>query len=261
MSSNNKPSKPLPEVSAFVPAFNEADNIREVVQRLHKALDRVARKHEVIVVLYEGTTDGTDRVLTEMAASDPLLRVVVQPRDKRGYGVALRLGIAAARYSLIFYTDADNQFDPEEIDRLVGLIEGADMVIGYRQNRQDPLARRITARVYKTIMDLALGTRVIDVDCAFKLFRKAMFQEFALTSDTGLIDPEIVARARLAGRRIEEVAVTHYPRRAGEAHFEANTRLGLPEPGVVVGVLRELWQLRRRLRKEMDYTMDGAHHM
>ena len=247
--------KPLAEISAFVPAYNEADNIAEVVERLHAAMESVARKHEIIVVLYEGATDGTDRVLAELEQKDKLLRVVIQPRDRRGYGVALRMGIEAARYRYIFYTDADNQFDPAEIVKLAPLMEGADLVTGIRADRQDPLARRITARVYNKIMDVALGTNLQDVDCAFKLFRKAMFDGMTLTSDTGLIDPEIVARARAAGRLIMEVPVTHYPRKAGEAHFEADTTLGLPEPRVVFGILGELWTLRKAIKAE--YTDDG----
>jgi len=247
--------RPLAEISAFVPAYNEADNIAEVVDRLHAAMELVARKHEIIVVLYEGATDGTDQILADMEKSDELLRVVVQPKSQRGYGVALRMGIEAAKYRYIFYTDADNQFDPAEIVRLAPLMEGADLVTGIREDRQDPLARRITAKVYNKIMDVALGTNLKDVDCAFKLFRKAMFDGMNLTSDTGLIDPEIVARARAAGRLIMEVPVTHYPRKAGEAHFEADTTLGLPEPQVVIGILQELWTLRKAIKAE--YADDG----
>ncbi len=256
--SKNETKKPLAEISAFVPAYNEAENIAEVIDRLHRALDRVARKHEVIVVLYEGANDGTDSILADLEQQDELLRVVIQPRDRRGYGVALRMGIEAARYKYIFYTDADNQFDPDEIARLVPLMEGADLVTGYREDRQDPLARKITAAVYNKIMNFALGTGVTDVDCAFKLFRKAMFEGMTLTSDTGLIDPEIVARARIAGRLIMEVPVTHFPRQGGEAHFEADTPLGLPEPQVVLGVLGELWQLRKQIRAE-EKASKGSH--
>lgn len=250
--------KPLAEISAFVPAYNEAGNIAEVIQRLHGAMEKVARKHEIIVVLYEGTSDGTDRILADLEADDELLRVVVQPRDRRGYGVALRMGIEAARYRYIFYTDADNQFDPDEIVKLAPLMEGADLVTGVRVDRQDPLGRKVTAAVYNKIMDLALDTRVSDVDCAFKLFRKTMFEGMTLTSDTGLIDPEIVARARMAGRLIMEVPVTHYPRQAGEAHFETDAPLGLPEPKVVFGILSELWNLRKSLRAEDD-AAGGSH--
>jgi glycosyltransferase involved in cell wall biosynthesis len=253
--STAKDKRPLAEISAFVPAYNEADNIAEVVDRLHSAMESVARKHEVIVVLFEGTTDGTDRVLAGLEKEDELLRVVVQPASHRGYGVALRLGIEAARYRYIFYTDADNQFDPAEIVKLAPLMQGADLVSGIRADRQDPLARKITAKVYNKIMDVALGTKLQDVDCAFKLFRKSMFEGMNLTSNTGLIDPEIVARARADGRLIMEVPVTHFARTAGEAHFEADARFGIPEPQVVFGILSELWELRKAIKA--DYGDDG----
>lgn len=237
----------LEGISAFIPAYNEAGNIRGVVARLHGALARVAREHEVIVVLFEGCSDGTDDIVREMMRDDERLRLVLQPRERRGYGVALRMGIEAARHDFIFYTDADNQFDPEEIDKLVALVGEADLVTGYRIDRQDPLARKITARVYNVLVHVVLGTGVRDVDCAFKLFRREMFERFPLTSDTGLIDPEIVARARRTGHRVLQVGVNHYPRPAGEAHFEADTRLGLPSPVVVRDILLELWRLRREV--------------
>jgi len=238
----------LPAVSAFVPAYNEAENIERVVRELHGALDAHARQHEIIVVLYEGCTDGTDHVVRALMAGDERLRLVLQPREQRGYGVALRLGIEAATHDYIFYTDADNQFDPAEIGKLVDLIGGCDLATGYRIDRQDPLARRITAKVYNLLVHAALGTGVRDVDCAFKLFRRDLFDRFELTCDTGLIDPEIVAKARRVGGRVAEIGVQHYPRAAGEAHFEADTRLGLPSPSVVLGILRELWQLRGQIR-------------
>jgi glycosyltransferase involved in cell wall biosynthesis len=238
----------LTSLSAFVPAFNEAGNIERVVDRLHRALERVADEHEVIVVLYAGCTDGTDRVVDRLLATDARLRLVVQPRDRRGYGVALRLGIEAARYDYIFYTDADDQFDPEEIDRLIALLAGHELVTGYRIDRQDPLPRILTARVYNWIIDLTLGTSVRDVDCAFKIYRRSLFSHITLRSDTGLIDAEIIGRARRAGLGVAEVGVHHYPRAAGRAHFESGG-LGLPSPKVVLGVLGELWRLRQEITR------------
>jgi len=238
----------LPAISAFVPAFNEAANIEKVIVDLHRALDRVAQVHEVIVVLYEGCSDGTDRILQRLQQADERLHLVLQPRERRGYGVALRMGIQASRHEYVFYTDADDQFDPQELDRLVPLMEQCDLAMGYRVRRQDPLARRITARVYNLLVDAALDTGVRDVDCAFKLFRRAVFDVVQLTCDTGLIDPQMVAGARRAGFRVAQVGVTHRPRGGGAGHFEAEGRLGLPSPSVVLGVLRELWTVRRGMR-------------
>lgn len=239
----------LPAVSAFVPAFNEAANIERVVEKLHRALDRLAEQHEVIVVLYEGCTDGTDAIVRGLQARDDRLVLVLQPRERRGYGVALRMGIQAARHEYIFYTDADDQFDPEEIERLVEIMPGCDLATGYRIRRQDTLARRVTARVYNWIVDAVLDTSVRDVDCAFKMYRRSLFSGMELTCDTGLIDPEIVGKARRAGMRVAEVGVTHYPRGGGEGHFEAESRLGLPSPKVVADILRELWRLRASVRR------------
>lgn len=236
----------LPEVSAFVPAYNEADNITRVVTRLHDALEENAERHEIIVVIYEGCTDGTYHLVRGLIERDPLLRLISQPLGRVGYGVALRIGIEAARYRYLFYTDGDDQFDPEELGRLVELIQTCDLVTGYRIDRQDPLARRLTGRVYNMLVDAALRTGVRDVDCAFKLFRRSVFDGIALGCDTGMIDSEIICKARRAGYRIAEVGVDHHQRPSGSAHFEVG--LGLPSPRVVLDLLAELWQVHRDLR-------------
>jgi glycosyltransferase involved in cell wall biosynthesis len=236
----------LPEVSAFVPAYNEAGNIAHVVARLHDALEKYAELHEIIVVLHEGCTDGSYQLVRDLIARDPRLRLVLQPLDRGGYGTALRIGIGAARYRYLFYTDADDQFDPEEIGRLVELIRTCDLVTGYRIARQDPLPRRLTGWIYNLLVDATLRTDVRDVDCAFKLFRREVFDGVTLGCETGMIDPEIICKARRAGFRIAEVGVHHHRRRSGAAHFEAG--LGLPSPGVVLDVLAELWRVRREVR-------------
>ncbi len=242
--------KALARLSAFMPAYNEAENIEQAVLRLSDALQRVAREYELLVVLYAGCTDGTDRTLQRLAEQDPRLRVIPQPLEQPGYGVALRLGFAAARHPYVFYTDADNQFDPQQIDRLIQLIHGCDIAVGYREDRQDPLARRLTARAYNALVDRVLGTGLRDVDCAFKLFRRTALQELTLTCDSGLVDAELICRARRAGRRVKETAVSHFPRRGGQPHFEHEGWGGVPRPGAVAEVLRDLYALQHRLREE-----------
>jgi glycosyltransferase involved in cell wall biosynthesis len=236
----------LPEVSAFVPAYNEAGSITRVIARLHDALEEHADLHEIIVVLYEGCTDGSYQLVRDLISRDPLLRLVSQPLNRGGYGAALRIGIEAARYRYLFYTDGDGQFDPGEIGRLVELIQTCDLVTGYRIDRQDPLPRRLTGRIYNLLVDATLKTGVRDVDCAFKLFHGSVFDGITLGCETGMIDPEIICKTRRAGYRIAEVGVHHHRRRSGAAHFEAG--LGLPSPRVVLDVLAELWRVHREIR-------------
>jgi glycosyltransferase involved in cell wall biosynthesis len=194
--------------------FNEEANIEEAVRRALAILPRFADPFEVILV-NDGSKDRTGTMADDLAKSDPRVRVVHHP-ENRGYGAALRSGIAAARYDWIFYTDGDNQFDLEEISLLLPLRFDHEIVTGYRVTRSDPTNRRINAWIFNLLMRILFGLRLRDVDCAFKLYRADIFQGMTLTSEGAMIDAEILARARKQGARIAEIGVHHYPRTAGQ---------------------------------------------
>ncbi len=156
-----------------------------------------------------------------MREAHPELRVETHPQN-RGYGCALRTGFEAARAELVFYTDADNQFDVTELGRLLPLIEGNDLVVGYRIARADPRPRLIAAWGYNRLANLFFRTGLRDVDCAFKLMRRDSLRRLQLTSREFFIDTEMIAKARRLGMRIGEVGVTHHPRAAGETTVRAS---------------------------------------
>ena len=226
-------------VSAVMPAFNEEQNLPQSVARLAAALTRRARSFEIIVV-DDGSRDGTAAVLEGLKARYPMLRVVRHPTN-RGYGAALRSGFDSARLAWVFMMDADNQFDPDEIGLLLDRAGDADIVAGYRQNRRDPLPRRLNAWAFFTLVRLLFGYLARDVNCAFKLFRRDLLARMALHSDGALINTEILVLARRMQARIVEVPVHHYPRTAG-------TPTGA-NPRVVLRAFRELLAFRAELGK------------
>lgn len=231
-------------ISAFFPAYNEEENILPVVEGALSVLSDIADEYEVIVVLYEGSTDRTRCIVSEMAAADPRVRLVIQPIGERGYGAAMRMGYENARYEYIFYSDADRQYDLEELRGFLPLIRNAGLVVGYRRVRRDPLIRLFVARVYNLIMRAFFGLEQRDVDCAFKLVRKSIFDRISLNCRTGLSDTELLVKAHLAGCDIVEVAVSHFPRIAGGTNFDIGS---IPKPGVVIGIFREMAALKREI--------------
>jgi glycosyltransferase involved in cell wall biosynthesis len=196
-----------------------------------------AQAYEVIVV-DDGSHDATNAVATRLAAGDPHVRVVVHPRN-RGYGAALRTGIAAAVQPWVLLTDADLQFDLVDLAAFVPLTADHDLIAGYRRQRNDPRRRRLAAAAWNRLVSRVLGLHVRDVDCAFKLVRRELLEEFELTSSGAAISAELLARSRAQGARICERGVRHLPRNAGR-------QSGL-RPGVVVRASAELLRLRRAL--------------
>ncbi len=230
------PGRLIPELSAVMPAYNEEAILPVSVAEAVAALDELCARWELIVV-DDGSTDRTPQILAEAAAKEPRIRVLTQ-RPNQGYTKALIRGFGAATYDLVFYTDADAQFDLREIARLYPLLEGVDMVAGYRQGRQDPWIRLLTSAVYNRLQSWVLGVKARDVNCAFKLFRRSFFDRIELSSDGFLIDAELYARAQRAGLRWRQVGVTHRPRERG------STTVSL---GTIFETLSELRRLRRSL--------------
>lgn len=227
-----------PSLSAFFPAYNEEGNIEQTVRRALEVLPAYAETFEVIVV-DDGSTDRTAEVVRRLMEEDPRVRLVQHERN-RGYGAALRTGLAAARYEWVFFSDADLQFDLADLARLLPYTDRGDLIVGYRLRRRDPFHRRLIGRTWNLLVRWGFGVRVRDVDCAFKLLRREVVQRLPLRSDGAFISTELLCRAAACGARIVEVGVPHFPRRWG--------RQGGASPRVILRALQELWRLRRELR-------------
>lgn len=208
-------------ISAVLPALNEQENLELAVDRAVEALAGMTDEFEVIVV-DDGSTDGTLDVAKElMRKHGALVRVVVHPVN-RGYGAALRSGFSVTRGDLVFYTDADNQFDVGELSYFLPLIEDYDVAVGFRVYRYDTALRSILSWVYNRIISVLFRVKVRDVDCAFKLFRREVLEKIQIECDDFFVDAELVAKARKWNFRILEKGVRHYPRLAGETTVQAS---------------------------------------
>jgi glycosyltransferase involved in cell wall biosynthesis len=227
-------------LSLVLPAYNEQDNIEAAVRTAAGAAAGLLPEYEVVVV-DDGSRDATaERLRALEPGLDGRLRVLRHERNL-GYGAALRAGFRAARGDLVFYTDSDNQFDLRELAAAVPLMDEHDAVLGYRVRRQDALARRVTSAVFNRLTGLALGIRVRDLNCSFKLFRRELLQSLPLVSDDFFIDTELVACLHRAGARCTQVPVRHLPRVFGRSTVRASD---------VPRTLRALMRMRARLRAQ-----------
>ncbi len=229
-----------PSISAFFPAYNEEANIGELCLKTAKVLRAVAGEWEVIAV-DDGSRDRTAAVVTALHRRERRIRVVSHPSN-RGYGAAVRTGFDAARLDWIFFTDGDGQFDVAEIDRLLPLMESNDLVVGFRIKRADPLQRRLNAWAWGSLVRFLFGLKgVRDIDCAFKIVRRSVFDTFRLETNGAMISTELLVKARKNGFRIAEVGVDHYPRRAG---VQSGAKLR-----VIARAFRELFRCWFRWRR------------
>jgi glycosyltransferase involved in cell wall biosynthesis len=211
-------SRPAKGLSIFFPAYNDSGTIASLVITALRTARGLTSDFEVIVV-NDGSADGTAEILDELARTYPEVRVV-HHETNRGYGGALRSGFASATRELVFYTDGDAQYDPAEMEVLWRRFDAdVDLVNGYKISRSDPLHRIIIGRVYHHTVKLAFGLTVRDVDCDFRMMRRSIFDKVQLEKNSGVICLEMMKKITDAGFRIAEVPVHHYHRAYGRSQF------------------------------------------
>lgn len=205
-------------VSIFFPCYNDWGTMGSMVLLTIQTAERLGLDYD-LTIIDDGSEAHTHALLEEIEKRFPAVRVVRHAQN-RGYGGALRSGFAAATREWIFYTDGDAQFDVRELERLVEEAgPHVDVVQGYKITRHDPLHRRIIGRIYHYTVKIGFGLRLRDVDCDFRLIRRAVFDKVRLISDSGVICAEMMTKIQRAGFRVVEVPVHHYQRAHGKSQF------------------------------------------
>jgi glycosyltransferase involved in cell wall biosynthesis len=209
-------------ISAVLPAYNEEENIEIAATRMAEVLRSLNLRDWEVIIVDDGSVDSTGEIAERLANADPDHLRVIHHKPNQGYAQALKNGFANAKHQLIFYTDSDNQFDVREIKNLLPLIETADIVCGFRIYRFDPLTRLVLAWGYNLLVRMIFRINVRDVDCAFKLFRREVFDKVTIESKKFFVDAEILAKAKYYNMNLIEIGVRHYPRQAGTSTVRAS---------------------------------------
>ena len=227
-----------PELSLVFPAFNEAENLPWLLESAVSIGVGLDLDFEIVIV-DDGSQDRSAELLTAAAIRDPRIRPVHHAANQ-GYGAALRSGLREAKGELVFFSDADLQFDLAEIRHLLDFAEDFDIVAGYRAPRRDPWIRRAIASFWGVLVRVLFDLPVRDIDCAFKVFRREVLDAIPIESIGAFVNTEILARARAAGFAIKQVPVSHRPRQSG--------RQTGAHPRVILRAIVELSQLYSELR-------------
>jgi glycosyltransferase involved in cell wall biosynthesis len=227
-------------LSVFFPFWNEQENVLRTYESADRILRSMGVDYEVILV-NDGSKDRTGEIADSIAASDPRVKVV-HHKTNGGYGAALQSGFHAATKRLVFFTDGDGQFDLNELPPLLPLIKHYDIIACYRIDRREGLMRKLNAFCWTTLVCTLFRMRIRDIDCAFKLFKREIFDKMELKSTGALISTEILARAIRKGYTVKQVGVHHFPRVAG-----APTGAKL---SVIFRAFRELFRLYRQIRSQ-----------
>ena len=207
---------PRPELSIFLPVYNEAENIAPLHAKLSAALAEVGRSYEILYV-DDGSTDESLARLRELALVDERVRVIALRRNY-GQTAAMSAGIDHARGDVLIPMDADLQNDPADIPRLLArLDEGYDVVSGWRKDRKDAwLTRRLPSVLANRLISRIAGVTLHDYGCSLKAYRRDALTDVKLYGEMHRFIPVYAA---WAGARVTEIPVTHHARRAGQSKY------------------------------------------
>ncbi len=230
------------KLSIFYPMWNEEEYVERALDAARRAcrtlLDRGDIGDYELIIVDDASTDSTPQIADRIAAEDPRVRVVHHARNRK-LGGAIKTGFATASGDLILYTDADLPFDMAELPRAVRLMidYDADIVSAYRFDRTgEGYLRTIYTFWYNVLIRGLFGVKARDINFAFKLCRARIFDHVELRSEGSFIDAELVIRATRLGYEMLQFGVDYFPRTRGEST--------LSSPGVILGILREMRELR-----------------
>jgi len=234
------------ELSVVVPVYNEEANLPILIPKLLEVFDRLGFLYEMIFV-DDGSSDGSRRLLKEMASQVPSLRWVGL-KQNRGLSTALLAGMREAQGRIIVTLDSDLQNDPEDIPRLLNYLDRYDMVTGWRQKREDPRLKRIASRIANSVRNRLSGERINDSACTLRVFKRECLQDIPIFNGMHRFMSTLV---KMRGYRIIEVPVTHHPRKYGESKYNIRNRMWRS----FVDLLAVRWMKGRHIQYDIEERM------
>jgi len=228
-----------PDLSVVVPACNEVDNIEILLSEIEAVLGASGKTYEIIIV-DDGSTDGTTELISRLASANPHVRPIYFDGNF-GQSSGFDAGIRRARGAVIVTIDADLQNDPADIPKLLDALGNHGAVVGWRANRKDPWTKKLTSRFANRIRNCATGETIHDTGCSLKAFRREALANVKLFNGMHRFMPTLVT---MEGYTVAEVVVNHRPRKFGKSKYSIFNRFLRP----TIDLLAVMWMRRRHLR-------------
>jgi glycosyltransferase involved in cell wall biosynthesis len=204
-----------PRVSLFFPVYRDEATVERVARKALRVLDELTSEHEVIIV-DDGSPDRAGEIADRLAAQHVGIRVIHHERNL-GYGQALRTGFDAARFEWICFTDGDDEYEVDDLRRLLRLRDYYDLVITFRYAKRYGGWRIFVSFVYNHLLRLVFETRYRDVSSGLKLVKREVVGELELISTSPFIGAEIAIKTMLKGFRVGEVGIQTFRREFGHS--------------------------------------------
>ena len=233
------------KLSVFFPMWNEEQYLQRALNAAQDLCVELQSSHHIsdyeLVIVDDASTDSTPRLADEAAAKNKRVKVVHHPVNRK-LGGSIKSGFAASTGDVVLYTDADLPFDMREVHNAMRLMRQyeADIVSAYRFDRTgEGYVRVVYSMFYNFMVRILFGVRFRDINFAFKLCRKSVFEQIELESEGSFIDAELIVSAKKLNMEVVQFGVDYFPRTRGVST--------LSSPAVIVKILREALMLRKKL--------------
>ena len=242
------------KLSIFFPMWNEEQYLQRALNAAEDICLELQKSQAIsdyeLVIVDDASTDSTSQLADTAAARDSHVKVVHHPVNRK-LGGSIKSGFAASSGDLVLYTDADLPFDMREIHNAIRLMSQyeADIVSAYRFDRTgEGYVRVVYSIFYNLMVRILFGVRFRDINFAFKLCRKTVFDQIKLESEGSFIDAELIVSAKKLNMQVVQFGVDYFPRTRGVST--------LSSPAVIIKILREAFALRTKLNaiKPADFA-------
>ena len=233
-----------PKLGVAFLAYNEQELIAKTVAEAVASLSAIPGLEWRILVVNDGSRDRTGEIAEELAKKDPRVSVAHHQGNK-GYAVATETALRKTPGEVVMVVDGDGQHTMADAPRFLAAIdEGADVVFGWKKERHDPLPRLVLSKGLNTLSAWILGSPLHDINGGCRAFRREVAQKLEIRHRINFVGDEIFARCRIAGWKVSEVVVRHFPREAGQSIHRPWKMLG-----TISRVFRYLFELREEIRR------------
>ncbi len=226
-----------PDISLFFPVYHDENTVRVVANRALELLEEVAGNYEVIIV-NDGSPDSSGEIADELAAEYAEITVIHHP-ENRGYGAAMKTGIAACKYEIICMIDGDNEYDVFDLKKMLAVRQYYMLVIAFRYRKLYSTKRIFISFVYNAVLRLVFKSPFRDISTGIRLINRAVLDDVKLTSNSPFIGAELTLKSMLRGFPVGEVGIQTFPRDFGEGSATSLKN--------IVGTIKDIWRIRKEI--------------
>jgi glycosyltransferase involved in cell wall biosynthesis len=226
-----------PDISLFFPVYKDERTVRIVALRALELLEEVAANYEIIIV-NDGSPDASGAIADELAATYEKITAVHHPVN-RGYGAAMKTGIAASQYDIICMIDGDNEYDVYDLKKMLAVKDYYMLVIAFRYKKLYSTKRIFISFVYNTVLRIVFNSPFRDISTGIRLIHRGVVDGLELTSNSPFIGAELTLKSMLRGFPVGEVGIQTFPRDFGQGSATSFKN--------IMGTIKDIWRIRKEI--------------